>query len=94
VVLSFPIWAVHTPYLVESFRTGIRSSGYGISYSLATILPGLYSFYMLGLAKVMPYQFSPIVLLVLGGILLSLGALAGPETKNVDLHQGLLARST
>jgi hypothetical protein len=33
VVLSFPIWAVHTSYLVESFRTGIRSSGYGISYA-------------------------------------------------------------
>lgn len=94
VVLSFPIWAVHTPYLVESFRTGIRSSGYGISYSLATILPGLYSVYMLGLAKVMPYEFSPIVLLALGGLLLSLGALAGPETKNVDLHQGSLAKGT
>ena len=40
-VLSLPIWAVHTPYLAESFRTGIRSSGYGVSYSLATILPGL-----------------------------------------------------
>jgi MFS family permease len=94
VVLSFPIWAVHTPYLTESFRTGIRSSGYGISYSLATILPGLYSFYMLGLAKLMPYEFSPIVLLALGGLLLSLGALAGPETKDVDLHQGALARNT
>jgi MFS family permease len=93
VVLSFPIWAVHTPYLAESFRTGIRSSGYGVSYSLATILPGLYSFYMLGLAKLMPYEFSPIVLLALGGLLLSLGALAGPETKDVDLHQSSLARA-
>jgi predicted MFS family arabinose efflux permease len=74
VVLSFPVWAVHTPYLVESFRTGIRSSGYGISYSLATILPGLYSFYMLGLAKLIPYEFSPIVLLLLGGLLLSPGS--------------------
>jgi MFS family permease len=94
VVLSFPIWAVHTPYLTENFRTGIRSSGYGISYSLATILPGLYSFYMLGLAKLMPYEFSPIVLLALGGLLLSLGALAGPETKDVDLHQASLAMGT
>jgi hypothetical protein len=51
VVLSLPIWAVHTPYLAESFRTEIRSSGYGISYSLATILPGLYSLYMLGLSQ-------------------------------------------
>jgi MFS family permease len=92
VVLSLPIWAVHTPYLAESFRTEIRSSGYGISYSLATVLPGLYSFYMLGLAKLMPYEFSPIVLLALGGLLLSLGALAGPETKDVDLHQETLAR--
>ena len=29
-VLTLPIWAVHTPYLTESFRTEIRSSGYGI----------------------------------------------------------------
>ena len=86
-ILSLPIWAVHTPYLVESFRTGIRSSGYGMSYSLAAILPGLYSFYMLGLAKLMPYEFSPVALLALGGLLLSLGALVGPETKDVDLHQ-------
>jgi MFS family permease len=43
-LLSLPIWAVHTPYLAESFPTGIRSSGYGVSYSLAAILPGLYSF--------------------------------------------------
>jgi MFS family permease len=93
-VLTLPIWAVHTPYLAESFRTGIRSSGYGVSYSLATILPGLYSFYMLGLAKLMPYQFSPIVLLALGGLLLTIGALAGPETKDVDLHQEARARIT
>jgi predicted MFS family arabinose efflux permease len=87
-VLTLPIWAVHTPYLAESFRTEIRSSGYGISYSLATIVPGFYSFYMLGLATLIPYEFSPVVLLGLGGLLLSLGALAGPETKHVDLHEG------
>jgi MFS family permease len=84
VVLSIPIWAVITPYLTESFRTSIRSSGYGISYSLATILPGLYSFYLLGLAKLMPYQFGPVVLLALGGSLLSIGAFVGPETKHVE----------
>jgi MFS family permease len=90
-ILSLPVWAVHTPYLAESFRTGIRSSGYGISYSLATILPGLYSFYLLGLSKLMPYEYSPIVLLALGGLLLSLGALAGPETKDVDFRQEKLS---
>jgi hypothetical protein len=53
---------------------------------------------MLGLAKLMPYEYSPIVLLALGGLLLSLGAFAGPETKHVDLHEeagvrGAAARS-
>ena len=86
-LLSLPIWAVNTPYLAESFRTGIRSSGYGVSYSLAAILPGLYSFYMLVLAKLMPYEYSPIVLLALGGLLLSVGALAGPETKDTDFRR-------
>jgi MFS family permease len=86
-VLSLPIWAVHTPYLAESFRTGIRSSGYGVSYSLATIIPGLYSLYMLGLGTLMPYVYTPIVLLALGGLLLSIGALAGQETKHVDFHR-------
>jgi predicted MFS family arabinose efflux permease len=93
-VLTLPIWAVHTPYLVESFRTEIRSSGYGVSYSLATILPGLYSIYLLGLAKLMPYEFGPIVLLALGGLLLSCGAWAGPETKHVDLHRDVMAEAT
>jgi MFS family permease len=86
-VLSLPIWAVHTPYLAESFRTGIRSSGYGVSYSLATILPGLYALYMLGLGALMPYAYTPIVLLALGGLFLSIGALAGQETKDVDFHR-------
>jgi MFS family permease len=85
-VLTIPVWAVITPYLAESFRTEIRSCGYGISYSAATILPGLYSFYMLAFTKVMPYEFTPIVLLVLGGLMLSLGALAGAETKDVDFN--------
>ena len=85
-VLSLPVWAVHTPYLAESFRTGIRSSGYGVSYSLATILPGLYALYMLGLGALMPYAYTPIVLLALGGLFLSIGALAGQETKDVDFH--------
>jgi MFS family permease len=91
VVFSIAVWAAQTPYLAESFRTGIRSSGYGISYSLAAVLPGLYSLYMLGLAKLMPYQFTPVVLLALGGLLISVGALAGPETRDVDLTRGSVA---
>jgi MFS family permease len=85
-LFSAPAWAVITPYITESFRTEIRSSGYGLSYSLATIVPGFYSFYMLALARLMPYELTPIVLLAGGGLLLSLGALAGPETKHVEFN--------
>lgn len=85
-IFTGPAWAVITPYITESFRTEIRSSGYGLSYSLATIVPGFYSFYMLALAKLMPYELSPVVLLAAGGLLLTLGALAGPETKHVEFH--------
>ena len=91
-IFTTPAWAVITPYLTESFRTEIRSSGYGLSYSLATILPGFYSFYMLALAKLMPYEFTPIVLLAGGGLMLTLGALAGPETKHIEFHREALAQ--
>lgn len=39
-IFAGPAWAVITPYITESSRTEIRSSGYGLSYSLATIAPG------------------------------------------------------
>jgi len=92
--LSMLVWPVITPYLAESFRTEIRASGYGISFSLAAALPGLYSFYMLGLARWLPYALTPIVLLALGGLLLGVGALAGPETKHVDLRSQPAQNST
>jgi hypothetical protein len=49
---------------------------------------------MLGLAKLMPYEYSPIVLPALGGLLLSVGALAGPETKDTDFRRQIAAGST
>jgi hypothetical protein len=33
----------------------------------------------------MPYEYTEIVIFVVGGFLLFLGALSGPETKHVDL---------
>ena len=41
---------------------------------------------MLGLKGFgMPYEYTEIVIFALGGFLLLLGALCGPETKNVEL---------
>ena len=81
-----PVWGVVTSYINERFPTGVRACGYGVGYSAATIIPAFSSFYMLGLKGLgMPYEYTEIVILALGSLLLLLGALSGPETKHVEL---------
>ncbi|MGH7042902.1 MAG: MFS transporter, partial [Acetobacteraceae bacterium] len=79
-------WGIVSTYLCERFPTNIRASGYGIGYSLAVIVPAFAAFYMLGLATFMPYVYTPVVLVGISGILIIVGALMGPETREVELH--------
>ena len=79
-------WGIVTTYLCERFPTNVRASGYGIGYSVAVVIPAFAGFYMLGLKAFMPYVYTPLVLLGLGGILIIVGALMGPETREVELH--------
>jgi hypothetical protein len=44
-----------------------------------------YAYYQDWLTHLMPYSYTPAVLLVIGGVLIGVGALMGPETKDVDL---------
>ena len=81
-----PVWAIVTAYINERFPTGVRACGYGVGYSAATIIPAFSSFYMLGLKGLgMPYEYTEIAIFALGGLLLLVGALSGPETKHVEL---------
>ncbi|MCG9967730.1 MFS transporter [Pelotomaculum terephthalicicum JT] len=73
------------PYINERFKTSIRSSGFGMGYSFGVIIPSFYSFYMLALKGIVPYEYTQIVLQVLGGVLTVIGAAMGPETKDIDL---------
>jgi MFS family permease len=83
---AIPVWAVVTSYINERFPVRIRASGYGISYSSATIIPAFSSFYMLGLKRLgMPYEYTEIAIFALGGLLLLLGGIVGPETKDAEL---------
>ncbi|MBO0704356.1 MAG: MFS transporter, partial [Candidatus Dormibacteraeota bacterium] len=84
-VICVSPWGLITTYINERFPTSVRASGYGIGYSLAVVIPSFYATYMLGLGKVMPYAYTPIVLIVVGGLLTSLGGFLGPETRHVDL---------
>jgi MFS family permease len=83
-VLVSSNWGLATSYINERFHTSVRASGFGIGYSLAVILPSFYAFYQAGLATFMPFEYTVLVLLVIGGLLILGGAAWGPETKDVD----------
>ncbi len=80
-------WGMATSYINERFQTGIRASGFGLGYSVAVILPSFYAFYQAGLASIMPFEYTVLPLLVVGGLLIVVGAALGPETKDVDFAE-------
>jgi MFS family permease len=86
-VLITWVWGLATTYINERFHTGVRASGFGIGYSLAVIPPAFYAYYQAGLATFMPFKYTPLPLLVIGALLILIGALWGPETKDVDFHK-------
>lgn len=86
-LLTVSGWGLLSAYINERFHIGVRASGFGIGYSLAVILPSFYSFVMLWMAHFMPYKFTQIPLLALGGLLILIGAAMGPETKDVDIAE-------
>ncbi|AMB87017.1 MFS transporter [Pseudomonas agarici] len=83
VVVTAP-WGVIVTYINERFVTDVRATGFGVGFSLSVIIPSFYAFYMNWLGLVMPFTVTPAVLLLMGGIIGTLGAFMGPETKDVD----------
>lgn len=86
-VLVNSVWGLATTYINERFHTGVRSSGFGLGYSLAVILPAFYAFYQAGLGNFMPFEYTALPLLVIGALLIIVGATWGPETKDVDFSE-------
>jgi MFS family permease len=84
IVLVVAPGALGTVYINERFQTGVRASGFGLGYSLAIVLPAFYVFYQAGLSNFMPFKYTVLVLVVVGAILIFVGAAWGPETKDVD----------
>ncbi len=79
------VWGVVTCYLNERFSTQLRSSGFGMGFTLPVIIPSFYGFYQNLLAAWMPIQYTVLPLIAIGSLLTLIGALVGPETKNDDL---------
>jgi MFS family permease len=79
------VFAVTPSYICERFPAAVRGSGFGTGYSLPLLVTAGYAYYQDWLGHIVPYAYTPVVLLVLGGVLILIGALIGPETKDVDL---------
>lgn len=77
-------WGVIVTYINERFATDVRATGFGVGFSLSVIIPSFYAFYMSWLGHLMPFHYTLVVLLCIGGLLGALGASMGPETKDVD----------
>lgn len=87
VVTLTSVWGLTTCYLNERFPTRVRSSGFGMAFTLPVIIPSFYGFYQGMLDSVMPPQFTVLVLVAVGALLTLIGAVMGPETKDVDFER-------
>lgn len=66
-------------YLAERFPVSVRSSGYGVGYSLSMVIPALYPFWLPGLQSSLGAGTAVAVVLAAASSLLIIGALLGPE---------------
>jgi MFS family permease len=84
VLLVTSPWGVIVTYVNERFVTDVRATGFGVGFSLSVIIPSFYAFYMNWLGQFMSARAAPVVLLVIGGLIGMIGAMMGPETRDVD----------
>lgn len=84
-VVTVAAYGPVSAYLSERFPTSVRSTGYGMGYSLSLILPALYPFYLPGLSALLGVHAAVLGLLALGGVLLILGAALGPRLSAAEI---------
>ncbi|WP_245476671.1 MFS transporter [Bradyrhizobium sp. Leo170] len=73
-------------YINERFATSVRSSGWGVAYSAAVIIPSFFPYYMIWLSHFMTFANAAGFLMAFGGIIILAATACGPETRGVDLR--------
>lgn len=86
-VLTVGPLGVLPAYINERFATTVRSTGWGVAYSTAVIIPSFFSYYMIWLSALVPFAWSAGVLAAFGAILILVGTASGPETRGIDLRR-------
>jgi MFS family permease len=84
VLVSAPLGVVIT-FLNEQFPPRIRGTGFSVAYTFGTIVPAFYSLWLFEIGKVIPFKYSELVLIFLGGLLFVIGAALGKETTGIDM---------
>jgi MFS family permease len=74
-------------YINERFATIVRSTGWGVAYGTAVIIPAFFSYYMLWLSALVPFEYTAGILAALGAVLIFIGTTLGPETRGIDLRK-------
>ena len=79
-VVTVSVYGPVGAYLSERFAGGVRSSGYGLGYSLSIVVPALYPYYLPPLQQAFG-TYAPIAaVLVVAGLLVAAGGYWGPDT--------------
>ncbi|MFD2420836.1 MFS transporter [Amycolatopsis pigmentata] len=73
-------------YINERFSTAVRSSGWGVAYSTAVIVPSFFAYYQVWLGHIMPFAWTAGVMTALGGLFILFASMSGPETHGLDMH--------
>lgn len=79
------LFGILPSYVNEQFATSVRSSGWGVAYGTAVIIPAFYSYYMVWLGHVMSFVWSAGLLVVVGVVILLIATATGPETRGIEL---------
>jgi MFS family permease len=86
-ILTVASMGVLPAYINERFATIVRSTGWGVAYGTAVIIPAFFSYYMLWLSALVPFEFTAGILAALGAVLIFVGTTLGPETRGIDLRK-------
>ncbi|MDP1720897.1 MAG: MFS transporter [Candidatus Nanopelagicaceae bacterium] len=79
-IVTVSVYGPIAAYLTERFPTNVRSSGYGVAYSMSIILPALYPYYLPPLQRAFGEHLAVALILGFAGVLVATGAGIGPET--------------
>lgn len=88
-VLTVAAYGPVSAYLSERFPTEVRSTGYGMGYSLSLIIPALYPFYLPWIEPILGRHGSVMAMIAVGGALVVVGALLGPRLAPGEINREL-----